>query len=206
MLDTLANVNFIHDRRIVEMKLYVLIYDEYAHFEADLVGWMKGRSDELLTVSLGQQEIISAEGFILKPHMVIDDVKVEDVDAFIVPGGNAPSILGNEKLQLLLQQLDTKKKIIGSICYGPLLLADAGILRDKRFTTSVTTDLPLFESFQGGKFVEEGVIVDENIVTAKGDDYIDFALTICRLAKASNENMLNYWAQFFRSKEFVKQS
>ncbi|WP_442599729.1 DJ-1/PfpI family protein [Neobacillus sp. D3-1R] len=188
------------------MKIYILIYDEYAHFEADLVGWLKGRSDEIVTVSLGQDEVQSAEGFIMKPHVKIDQVDVNDVDVMVVPGGNAPSILGNEKLQHLLQQLNTQNKLIGAICYGPLLLADAGILQDKEFTTSVTTDLELFDAFTREKFVNEGVVVDGNIVTAKGEDYVDFALTICKMASISNENALGYWANFFRSKkEMVKQ-
>jgi putative intracellular protease/amidase len=187
----------------MKMKLYVLIYDGYAHFEADLVGWMKGRSDELVTVSLGKQEIHSAEGFIMKPHIVIDDVNISEVDAFVVPGGDAPSILGNPKLQQLLQQLHAENKLIGAICYGPLLLGNAGILQDKKFTTSVTSDLELFAEFNGGTFVDNGVTVDGNIVTAKGEDYVDFALTICRMAQVSNENVLNFWAAFFRSKELV---
>jgi putative intracellular protease/amidase len=188
----------------MKMKFYVLIYDGYAHFEADLVGWIKGRSDELVTVSLGKQEIHSAEGFIMKPHIVIDDVNISEVDAFIVPGGDAPSILGNPKLQQLLQQLHAENKLIGAICYGPLLLGNAGILQDKKFTTSVTSDLELFAEFNGGTFVDNGVTVDGNIVTAKGEDYVDFALTICRMAQVSNENALNFWAAFFRSKELVK--
>jgi putative intracellular protease/amidase len=187
------------------MKLYVLLYDGYAHFEADLIGWMKGRSDELVTVSLRETEITSAEGFILKPHLLIDNVNIDDVDAFIIPGGDSPSILGNEKLKKLLKQLDERGTLIGAICYGPLLLADAGILKDAKFTTSVATDLELFAHFDGGQFVNEGVVVDGHIVTAKGDEYVDFALTVCRMAKVSNENALNYWANFFRSKELVGQ-
>lgn len=187
------------------MRLYVLIYDEFAHFEANLVGWMKGRSDELITVSLDETEVTSAEGFIMKPHVLIDNVNANDVDAFIIPGGNSPSILGNKKLQTLLKELDEKEKIIGAICYGPLLLADAGILSGRNFTTSVTTDLELFNIFEGATHVDEGVVVDKHIVTAKGEDYVDFALTICRLAQASNEKTLNYWANFFRSKELVSQ-
>ncbi|MBY0123583.1 DJ-1/PfpI family protein [Bacillus sp. S/N-304-OC-R1] len=187
------------------MNLYVLIYDGYAHFEADLIGWMKGRSDKLVTVSLGGQEIHSAEGFIMKPHVTIDEVDANDVDAFIVPGGDSPSILGNEKLQELLKKLDEKNILIGAICYGPLLLGESGILKERKFTTTVTSDLELFNTFEGGKFVDEGVVVDGHIVTAKGEDYVDFALTVCRLAQVSNENNLNYWANFFRSKELVNQ-
>ncbi|QOR67430.1 DJ-1/PfpI family protein [Cytobacillus suaedae] len=183
------------------MNIYILIYNDFAHFEANLIGWIKGRGHELVTVSLGESEIRSAEGFIMKPHTTIDQVNPNDVDLFIVPGGDAPSILGNEKLQTLLQQVNEQNKLIGSICYGPLVLADAGILKERKFTTSVTTDLELFNHFNRAAYVENGVIVDENIVTAKGDDYVDFALTICKLVNLTTENTLNYWASFFRSKQ-----
>ncbi|WP_456275976.1 DJ-1/PfpI family protein [Bacillus sp. AK128] len=188
------------------MKIYVLVYDEYAHFEANLVGWVKGRTHEIVTVSLGAQEVTAAEGFIIKANTTIDQVDVNDVDVFVIPGGNTPSILGSLPLQQLIQQLNEQNKLIGAICYGTLLLAEANILQDKQFTTSVTPDLDLFEAFNGEKFVNTGVAVDGNIVTAKGEGYVDFALTICKLADLTNENALAYWGNFFRSQEeLVKQ-
>ncbi|MBM7661908.1 putative intracellular protease/amidase [Bacillus mesophilus] len=187
------------------MKIYVLVYDGYAHFEADLVGWIKGRSHELVTVSLGAAEVEAVEGFIIKPHMLIEQVDVNDVDVFIIPGGDAPSILGNETLQNVLIQLNEQNKLIGAICYGTLLLADAGILRDRKFTTSVTTDLELFTVFNKDKFLDTGMVVDGNIITAKGDAYVEFALAVCRLADLTPQNALTYWSNFFRSREELVQ-
>jgi 4-methyl-5(b-hydroxyethyl)-thiazole monophosphate biosynthesis len=185
------------------MKIYVLIYNNYAHFEVDLVCWIRGRANEVVTVALEEYEVQSAEGFIMKAHKLIDEVDVNEVDLFIIPGGDSESILGNAKLQSLLRQLNKQGKLIGAICYGPILLADAGILKEKKFTTSVSTELELFQVFNKENFIDEGVVVDGNIVTAKGDYYVDFALQICKMANLTNENALNYWAKFFRSEKEV---
>ncbi|MDZ5471258.1 DJ-1/PfpI family protein [Bacillus sp. 31A1R] len=188
------------------MKVHILIYDNYAHFEVDLIGWIKSREHEIVTVSLQNEEIKSVEGFIVKAQKRLDDLNPTEVEAFIVAGGDAESIVGNERLRTFLRELNNRQKLIASICYGPLVLADAGILNERTFTTSVTEDLELFNAFDGGTFHNTTVVIDDHIVTAKGTAYVEFSVAICKKLNLTSESHLEHWTQFFSTKkEFILQ-
>lgn len=188
------------------MKIHVLIYDDYAHFEVDLVGWIKSNEHEIVTVSLNNEEVRSAEGFYVRAQKRLNELRPSEVELFIVAGGNAITILGNDELRSFLKELNEQKKWIASICYGPLVLADAGILIGREFTTSVTEDLELFDNFAGGTFKNQTVVIDDNIITATGKAYVEFSIAICTLAKLASEDGLKHWTDFFSAqKEFVLQ-
>lgn len=58
------------------------------------------------------------------------EVKVQDYDALVVPGGRAPEYLSlNEKVLDLVREFDDAKKPIASICHGQQILAAAGVLK-----------------------------------------------------------------------------
>lgn len=158
------------------MKTYILIYNEFAHFEVVLASLFLKSKGEIVTVGTSNDEVISEEGFKLIPHMVLSEVRIDDVDLFIVPGGNPKSLANVPGLSEFLVNLNNKNKIIGAICAGPLQLARAGLLKNRKFTTSMPVEE--YEDFAGGEYIDCNVIVDGNIVTAKGCGYVDFALIL----------------------------
>jgi protease I len=95
-----------------------------------------------------------------------DEVKPEDFDAIIVPGGYAP-----DKMRLCPPMIDLVKKahdagkIIAAICHGPQLLISAGIIKGRRVTSwsSVAVDL----KNAGAIWVDEPVVRDGNIITSR---------------------------------------
>lgn len=63
------------------------------------------------------------------------EVKVQDYDALVVPGGRAPEYLSlNEKVLDLVREFDDAKKPIASMCHGQQILAAAGVLKGKKCT------------------------------------------------------------------------
>lgn len=63
------------------------------------------------------------------------DVNADSYDALVVPGGRAPEYLSlDEDVLNLVKQFESSHKPIASICHGQLILAAAGVLKDKQCT------------------------------------------------------------------------
>jgi len=61
------------------------------------------------------------------------DVKAEDYDALLIPGGRAPEYLRmNKQVIAMVQHFSRADKPIAAVCHGAQLLAAAGVIRGKR--------------------------------------------------------------------------
>ena len=60
------------------------------------------------------------------------EVKTEDYDALVIPGGRAPEYIRlNESVLKMVQHFSEADKPIAAICHGPQVLAAAGVLEGK---------------------------------------------------------------------------
>ena len=96
------------------------------------------------------------------------DVKAEDYDALVVPGGRSPEYLRlNVAVLALVQAFDEAKKPIAAVCHGPQLLAAAGILNGRECAAYPACGPDV--EMAGGRYVELDVTevhVEGNLVTA----------------------------------------
>ncbi|MGE6631721.1 type 1 glutamine amidotransferase domain-containing protein [Bacillus sp. NPDC077027] len=97
----------------------------------------------------------------------IDDVKPEDFDALLIPGGFSPDILraDDRYVQFAKAFMDEKKPVF-AICHGPQLLITAKTLEGRGTTgyTSIKVDL----ENAGAKFQDKEVVVCQNqLVTSR---------------------------------------
>ncbi|MDZ5473005.1 DJ-1/PfpI family protein [Bacillus sp. 31A1R] len=183
------------------MKTYVFVYDGFAHFEAMVLGYiMNGKGHEVITVGSSNVPVKSAEGFRIANDQVISEVNVNDVDLFVVPGGNSYPAMGNAALISVIQQLHEMKKPIAAICHGPVLLAEAGVLEGKQFTSNVGETDEQFSLFKG-TYVKEDVVTDDHFVTAIGNAYVEFAFKVAEKVNLfSSEDEANAYFNFFKNK------
>lgn len=185
-------------RKVVQaLKTYILIYEGFAQFEVVLTGLIQKSVGDVITVGLDNKMVTSEEGFQTVPHMVLSDMELDQVDLFVIPGGD-PNTLGNhEALFNCLRQLDEKNIPIAAICAGPVQLAKAGIIKNRNYTTSV--DIKKYEGFQSGHYKNENVVVDNHVITAKGAGYVDFAIEIGKVLDVyENEADLQETINFFK--------
>jgi len=100
----------------------------------------------------------------------IDEVKVEDYDALVLPGGQ----INPDKLRLESSVVDFVRefahtgKPLAAICHGPWLLIEADVVRGKHITSwpSLKTDL----RNAGAEWQDSEVVVDSNIITSRKPD------------------------------------
>lgn len=101
-----------------------------------------------------------------------DDADPMDFDAVLLPGGkeNGNRIRGIEAAQHFVQRIDEDGKPIAAICHGPWLLVSAGLIQGRTLTSwpSLQEDI----RSAGGKWVDEEVVVDGNLVTSRKPDDI----------------------------------
>ena len=97
-----------------------------------------------------------------------DDVKAEDYDALVVPGGRSPEYLRlNATVLELIQAFDRADKPIATVCHGAQLLAAAGILEDRECSAYPACGPDV--EMAGGHYVEldvTGAHLEGNLVSA----------------------------------------
>jgi protease I len=104
----------------------------------------------------------------------IDEVKVSEFDALLIPGGFSPDILrADDRFVKFVKEFVESEKPIFAICHGPQLLITANVVKGVRMTgyKSIVQDL----NNAGVIFEDKSVVVDKNFVTSRTpDDLPDF--------------------------------
>lgn len=94
------------------------------------------------------------------------DAVADDYDGVLVPGGWAPDKLRRypEVLEFV-RAMDKDNKLVGQICHAGWVLASAGILQGRNVTSTpgIKDDL----SNAGATWLDEAVVIDRNIVSAR---------------------------------------
>jgi len=115
----------------------------------------------------------------------VSDVKAEDYDALMLPGG----VLNPDKLRRNKEAVEFAKdfletgKPVAAICHGPQLLIETDLLEGRDMTSypSVQTDL----KNAGANWHDREVIVDNGLVTSRSPEDL----------KAFNEKMIEEIAE-----------
>ena len=93
------------------------------------------------------------------PDVALADVDSADYDALVVPGGtlNADTLRITTDATALVKAFVRAGKVVASICHGPWVLLEAGVLGGKTLTSyeSVSTDV----KNAGGTWVDQSVKV-----------------------------------------------
>ncbi len=116
----------------------------------------------------GDQTYSEKPGHNFTLNATFDEVKAEQYDALVIPGGRAPEYIRlNEAVLKAVRHFAEAKKPIASICHGAQVLAAAGVLEGRRCSAypAVGPDV----NRAGGKYVEipvDAAHVDGSLVTA----------------------------------------
>ena len=109
-------------------------------------------------------------GKTIRPDITIDQARVEEFDALVLPGGvrNPDHLRTNEAAVKLVLAFAEQGKPLAAICHGPWLLVEADVLRGRTATSwpSIRTDL----RNAGANVVDEPAVTDGNLVTSRRPD------------------------------------
>ena len=104
-----------------------------------------------------------------KSDLAFKDIKADDYDGILVPGGFAPDKLRRyPELLKIIQEMNEANKTIGQICHAGWVLISADILRGKKATSTPAIKDDMKNA--GANWVNEEVVVDGNIISSRGPD------------------------------------
>ena len=156
---------------------HVLIMATNRFEESELFGPRKillSRGAKVSLASPTRDEIMATvfdqPGRWITPDLTFDEVRIEDYDALLLPGGvgNPDQLRVNDRVVQLIRNFAESGKPVAAICHGPWLLVEADLLRGKRATSwkSIRTDL----RNAGATVVDEPAVTDDNIITSRMPD------------------------------------
>ena len=171
----------------------ILIVSTDGFEESELFGpreILLGRGAEVVLASPDlnpiQATVHDDPGKTIRPDMTVDQVRAEDFDALILPGGvrNPDHLRTNKAAVDLVRAFAEQGRPVAAICHGPWLLVEADVLRGRTATSwpSIRTDL----RNAGANVIDEAAVTDGNLVTSrKPDDVPAFTEALIKLVEAA---------------------
>lgn len=161
--------------RLSDARVLIVATDGFE--ESELFGPLQILRDRGAEVKLASPDLKPIQatvhddpGKTIRPDLTIEDVRVEDYDALILPGGvrNPDQLRTNKAAIELIRAFAKDGKPIAAICHGPWLLVEADLLRGRTATSwpSIRTDM----KNAGATVVDQPAVTDGNIVTSRNPD------------------------------------
>jgi protease I len=108
----------------------------------------------------------SKHGYPVDVDKAAREVKAQDFDAVIIPGGYAPDLMRRyPDMVKLVRDAFEQGKVVASICHGGWMLASADILKGKTVTSFFAIKDDLVHA--GATFVDLEVAVDGKLITSR---------------------------------------
>ncbi len=147
--------------------IIILLADGFEEIEALTPLDMLRRADlNVKTVGISGYEATGAHGITVKCDATPDEIDLSKVDMAIFPGGmpGATNLDASSYTDKVISAIISRGGVLAAICAAPLVLGRRGLLAGK-----LATCYPGFEDeLTGATVLDQGVVTDGNIVTARG--------------------------------------
>ena len=114
-------------------------------------------------------------GYTVEVNKSLEEINPDEYDALVIPGGRGPErirIFAREQAVRIVQHFMDTGKLVAAICHGPQLLISADRVKGRRLTSypGISDDIKA----AGGIWVNEPVVIDRNLVTARIPDDLPY--------------------------------
>jgi protease I len=107
------------------------------------------------------------KGDMFDVDLPLKHAKAEEFDGLLIPGGlmNPDTLRSTPEALAFTRAFFDAGKPVASICHGPWVLIDAGVIRGRKLTSwpAIQSDV----KNAGGTWVDENVVVDNGLVTSR---------------------------------------
>jgi putative intracellular protease/amidase len=190
--------------------IYLLVVEGFADWEpAHAVAELRRLGGyRVETVGLDRNPVISMGGLQIIPSRKIDELDLNDVAAFILPGGDRWENMPVEaELESALKQLDARKVPIAAICAATVAISRVGLLRGRQHTSNglsyLQSHVPDYNEAQN--YVAAPAVRDRGLITASGLGDIEFARELFEELNVLSGDDRELWARMFRTAQLPKE-
>jgi len=190
--------------------IYLLVVDGFADWEpAHAVAELRRHGGyRVETVGLDRSPVTSMGGLRITPSRAIADLDINDVGAFILPGGdrweNKPV---EPELEAALKQLDVRRVPIAAICAATVAISRIGLLRGRQHTSNglsyLQSHVPDYNEAQN--YITVPAVRDRGLITASGLGDIEFARELFEELNVLSPDDRRLWAKMFRTAQLPKE-
>jgi 4-methyl-5(b-hydroxyethyl)-thiazole monophosphate biosynthesis len=181
------------------MRVLVPLAEGFEEIEAVTIIDVLRRADiEVVTAGVKGRNVRGSHDIVVSAESEISEIDVSDFDAVILPGGmpGSANLRENSRVISIVRDIHGRNGTVAALCAAPIVLAEAGILKEKEVTC-----FPGFEKdLRGANCTGEPVMVDGNIITGKGPGCaIPFSLKLVEVlsgketADQLKKTMQVYW-------------
>ncbi|MBB3462548.1 DJ-1/PfpI/YhbO family deglycase/protease [Rhizobium sp. BK377] len=163
---------------IKSAKILILATDGYERSELRVpFDELQKRGASVKIASIKEGEIKSWDetdwGDSVPVDLQAKDVKIEDFDALVLPGGqiNPDKLRIDDSAVRVVREFVKSGKVVAAICHAPWLLIEVDALRGRQATSywSIKTDV----KNAGATWKDEKVVTDKGIITSRSPDDLE---------------------------------
>jgi protease I len=157
--------------KLAGKKIAVLVEADYQDMEA----WfpilrLREEGAQVVIVGTGSSTTYRGKyGYPVSVDFSADQVRAEEFDGVVIPGGWAPDRLRQHKTVLdFVRKIFEARKPVAAICHAGSVLVSADVARGKHLTSFAAIKDDLKNA--GANWEDKEVIVDGNLVTSRRPD------------------------------------
>lgn len=145
----------------------------------DIIGWSRVLREVKpvdVVIASFKKNIRSKHNLMINAHILLDEVKADDYDALVIPGGfndSGYTEVYDDRVLDLIKKVHEKGGIIAAMCVGSLPVAKAGILKGREATTySLSKRHDNLQTLRdcGAITSDQRIVVSDRIITNRGPD------------------------------------
>ncbi len=126
---------------------------------------LKEEGHDVISVAPENKVYQGKGGMSFSPDKTFAEIKNQEFDAVVIPGGYAPDIWRrDESIVAFIKKHVDSGKFIASICHGPWLMISAGIVKGRKITASHAIKDDLVNA--GAHYEGKDWVEDNNLITS----------------------------------------
>jgi 4-methyl-5(b-hydroxyethyl)-thiazole monophosphate biosynthesis len=165
------------------MKVLVPLAAGFEEIEAvTIIDVLRRAQLEVVVCALDGLKVIGSHDIELQAEQLIDSLEADVFQAIVLPGGipGALNLRDNQRVLDFIKTIYNNEGYAAAICAAPIVLAEAGILKDK----NVTCYPNRVKELKGANHVPKPCVVDGRIITGQGAGAaLEFSLQLVEILK-----------------------
>jgi protease I len=160
-------------------KILLFVADEYEDLELQYPKYRLREAGKKVVIAGEKKESYKGKhGYPCTVDVTFKEIRVDDFDALVIPGGYAPDKLRKiPKVLEITSKFASQKKLIAFICHAGWIPISARILKGVRCTSYISIKEDILNA--GGKWVDKSVVIDRHFISSRfPEDLPDFCSAI----------------------------